>query len=49
MCHAVTCTVCGKTTWQGCGQHVDEVRAEVPPTEWCGGQHTAAQESAPRR
>ena len=47
MCHAVTCTVCGKTTWQGCGQHVDEVRAGTAGRMVRG--HTAAQESAPRR
>ncbi|KAH7341913.1 hypothetical protein B0J17DRAFT_648559 [Rhizoctonia solani] len=24
-CFAVTCGACGKTTWKGCGQHVDSV------------------------
>jgi hypothetical protein len=37
MCHATTCRVCGKTTWQGCGEHVDEVRAGVPVDQWCAG------------
>ncbi|MFN8068895.1 MAG: hypothetical protein U0R77_08965 [Mycolicibacterium insubricum] len=35
MCYPVTCPKCGKTTWDGCGLHVDEVRAKVPPQQWC--------------
>ena len=30
MCYAVTCKKCGKTTWSGCGQHVDQVMRGVP-------------------
>ena len=30
MCSAVTCKVCKKTTWAGCGSHVDAVRRSVP-------------------
>lgn len=37
MCRAVTCRTCGKTTWAGCGKHVDQVMAEVPPAERCPG------------
>ena len=37
MCRAVTCKTCGKTTWAGCGQHVDQVRRGVPAAQWCGG------------
>lgn len=39
MCHAVTCTKCGKTTWSGCGQHVDQVMRGVPAAQRCQG-HT---------
>lgn len=46
MCRPVTCDVCGKTTWAGCGQHVDAVKAMVPPAQWCGGAHTAEQIAA---
>jgi hypothetical protein len=35
MCYPVKCPHCGKTTWDGCGQHVDEVKAAVPPAQWC--------------
>ncbi|WP_207570180.1 hypothetical protein, partial [Mycolicibacter kumamotonensis] len=37
MCYPVPCRVCGKTTWDGCGEHVAEVRAQVPPEQWCPG------------
>lgn len=37
MCYAVTCKTCGKTTWAGCGQHIDSVRQQVPASQWCGG------------
>ncbi|MGV0580591.1 hypothetical protein ABQE57_19325 [Mycolicibacterium elephantis] len=35
MCYAVRCPSCGKTTWEGCGQHVDEVMASVPAAQQC--------------
>ncbi len=37
MCRAVTCSQCGKTTWAGCGQHVDQVMNGVPKNEQCQG------------
>ncbi len=37
MCRAVTCKKCGKTTWAGCGQHVDQVLAGVPRAQRCPG------------
>ncbi|BBY53771.1 hypothetical protein H7J07_11940 [Mycobacterium koreense] len=37
MCQPVRCRQCGKTTWSGCGQHVDQVRATVKPDQWCAG------------
>ncbi|MCL1906564.1 MAG: hypothetical protein FWG08_01390 [Propionibacteriaceae bacterium] len=40
MCRPVPCNVCGKTTWAGCGQHVAQVKATVPASDWCGGKHT---------
>jgi len=46
MCRAAQCRVCGKTTWAGCGQHVDTVKRTVPPADWCNGTHTAAQTEA---
>ncbi len=40
MCRPVKCSQCGKTTWAGCGQHVAQVKASVPASQWCG--HVAA-------
>lgn len=37
MCRAVTCRKCGKTTWAGCGQHVDQVLRAVPKSQRCAG------------
>ena len=37
MCAPTTCRQCGKTTWKGCGQHVDDVRRQVPAAQWCAG------------
>lgn len=42
MCRPVTCKTCGKTTWAGCGQHIDQVRACVPASQWCDGRHPGA-------
>lgn len=44
MCYPVKCLQCGKTTWQGCGQHVDQVKEQVPAGRWCAGH---AHEPAP--
>lgn len=48
MCQAVKCRVCGKTTWQGCGNHIAQVRASVPKGQWCDGKHTAEEIAAAR-
>lgn len=37
MCRAATCKKCGKTTWAGCGQHVDSVMRGVPRSDRCTG------------
>ncbi|MEI2712130.1 MAG: hypothetical protein V9G04_02270 [Nocardioides sp.] len=43
MCQAVTCRVCGKATWTGCGEHIEEALAGVPQSERC----QCAQQQAP--
>lgn len=35
MCSPIRCSNCGKVTWAGCGQHVDEVMANVPVDQRC--------------
>ncbi len=37
MCRQVACRTCAKTTWAGCGQHVDQVMAGVPRRDRCEG------------
>jgi hypothetical protein len=37
MCTAVKCRICGKTTWSGCGRHVDQVLRGVPQSQRCQG------------
>lgn len=37
MCSPVQCPECGKTTYTGCGQHVEQVKAQVPEGQWCDG------------
>lgn len=35
MCSPARCSKCGKTTWTGCGQHVDQVMARVADSDRC--------------
>lgn len=37
MCRAVRCKKCSKTTWAGCGQHVNQVMRGVPGAQRCPG------------
>ena len=42
MCRPTTCKICRKTTWAGCGQHVDQVMNRVPRADRCPGHPTSA-------
>jgi len=35
MCSAVRCNRCGKATWSGCGQHIEEALAPYPNAQRC--------------
>lgn len=35
MCQQATCRKCQKTTYSGCGQHVNQVMRGVPSRERC--------------
>jgi hypothetical protein len=35
MCHRVQCNRCGKPTWAGCGQHIEQALAGVPVSQRC--------------
>ena len=49
MCRPVTCKVCKKTTWAGCGQHINQVKQQVPASHWCDGRHTEEEKSQVKR
>ncbi len=49
MCHAVKCRKCGKTTWAGCGRHVEQVRRQVPASQWCAGHAKEPSTDGPLR
>jgi hypothetical protein len=42
MCQRITCSVCGKPSFAGCGRHVESVLGDVPAAERCQG-HASAQ------
>lgn len=44
MCRQVRCNRCGKTTWAGCGQHVDSVMRGVPASDRCRGHENEARQ-----
>lgn len=35
MCRVATCGHCGKATWAGCGNHVEQVMRNVPQSRRC--------------
>jgi hypothetical protein len=37
MCRRVTCPTCGKATFAGCGQHIEQVLGGVPHEQRCQG------------
>ena len=44
MCRPATCRACGKATYKGCGQHVEQVLCGVPKSQRCSC--TPAQKAA---
>jgi hypothetical protein len=47
MCRAVTCKQCGKTTWAGCGEHVDAVMQDVQSADRCPGHPAEDRATSP--
>ena len=35
MCSPAPCNQCGKVTWTGCGEHIQEALANVPKAQRC--------------
>jgi len=44
MCQQVTCRQCGKPTWAGCGQHIEQALAGVPKAKRCQGHEAEKKE-----
>lgn len=48
MCYPVSCPLCGKVTWAGCGLHADTVMLAVPPGQRCTCGSEALSDDMPR-
>ncbi|MEV0067891.1 MULTISPECIES: hypothetical protein [unclassified Amycolatopsis] len=35
MCQRIACSKCGKPSYRGCGNHVEQVLGDVPVSERC--------------
>lgn len=46
MCSPATCPTCGKATWTGCGNHVEQALAGVPQAQRCQGHSGSAQQAS---
>ncbi|WP_165788249.1 hypothetical protein [Arthrobacter glacialis] len=46
MCRATSCKTCAKTTWAGCGNHVEDVMRHIPAAARCNCDRTAPREPA---
>ena len=47
MCQKVTCRKCGKATWSGCGQHIDDALRGVAKADRCQGHENEPQTAKP--
>ncbi len=46
MCSPATCPRCGKTTWTGCGNHIEQALAGVPAAQRCSCDSAASANGA---
>ncbi|MFZ9392518.1 MAG: hypothetical protein ACO277_03625 [Ilumatobacteraceae bacterium] len=49
MCRKVTCSICHRPSWAGCGAHVEQVLGDVPAAERCQGHAAPAEATGSRR
>lgn len=35
MCRRIECATCGRPSFAGCGAHIEQVLADVPPAQRC--------------
>lgn len=43
MCKRIDCSKCGKPTFAGCGQHIEQVLGDVPKEQRCSCSAQSAQ------
>jgi hypothetical protein len=48
MCRRISCNSCGKPTFKGCGDHVEQVLGGIPLDERCRCRDESAQTAAPQ-
>jgi hypothetical protein len=48
MCRRAECPNCDRPTFAGCGNHVEQVLGDVPPSERCQCTNDGSNASAPR-
>ena len=44
MCSKTRCRKCGKASWSGCGQHVEQVMRGIPKSDRCQGHQNDPKE-----
>lgn len=45
MCQRIVCPTCGKPSYQGCGEHVEQILADVPVAQRCSCSTSGAARS----
>lgn len=40
MCQQIKCSECGKATWSGCGEHIEEALQGIPESARCQGHES---------
>lgn len=48
MCSKATCRKCGKPTWRGCGNHIEQALAGVPKNQRCSCNSDVAADAGAR-
>lgn len=46
MCQRVTCKKCGKPTYRGCGNHIEQVLGDVPRAQRCSCDSSSSPNAA---
>ena len=51
MCSRAQCPTCNRPTYKGCGNHVEQVLGDVPPSErcQCAEERRQAKAASPKR